>query len=94
MNEIIRDNPESSTTNNIDEDALIILFGNSKSGRIIGQGRGITKSNLAVIDMCQDKMETFEKEQCTMKEQISELLTLVKAHVVGFSLYITCCLTC
>ena len=94
MNEIIRDNLESSTTNNIDEDALTILFGNSKSSRIIGQGRGITKSNLVVVDMCQDKMKMFEKEQCTMKEQISELLTLVKAHVVRFSLYITCCLTC
>ena len=61
LNEIIRDNLESSTTNNIDEDALTILFGNSKSGRIIGQGRGITKSNLAIVDMCQDKMEMLKK---------------------------------
>ena len=51
LNEIIRDNPESSTTNNIDEDTLTILFGNLRSSHIIGQGRGINKSNLAVIDM-------------------------------------------
>ena len=89
MNEIIRDNLKSFTTNSINKDALTILFGNLKSGCIIGQGRGITKSNLTVIDMCQDKMETFEKEKCTTKEQVSELVTLVKAHVVGLFPYIS-----
>ena len=50
LDEIIRNNPESSTTTNINEDALTMLFGNPKSGRILGQGRGVTKSNLSVID--------------------------------------------
>ena len=36
LDEIIRDKPESSTTTNINEDALTILFDSPKSGRVIG----------------------------------------------------------
>ncbi|KAF4348007.1 hypothetical protein G4B88_026827 [Cannabis sativa] len=47
LDDIIRENPNSQTTNNIDEDALTMLFGIPKSGRHIGQGRGISKSKVA-----------------------------------------------
>ena len=82
LDEIIRNNPESSTTTNINEDALTMLFGNPKSGRILGQGRGVTKSSLSVIDMCQSKMEMYEKEQQTMKNQLSEVMDMLKEHLV------------
>ena len=82
FDEIIRDKPESSTTTNINEDALTILFGSPKSGRVIGQGRGITKSSLSIIDMSQNRMEIYEKEQYTMKKQLSEVLDLLKEHAV------------
>ena len=82
MDEIIRNNPESSTTTNINEDALTMLFGNPKSGRILGQGRGVTKSSLSVIDMCQSKMEMYEKEQQITKNQLSEVMDMLKEHLV------------
>ena len=50
LDEIICNNLESSTT--INEDALTLLFGNPKSGHILGQRRWVTKSSLSVIDMC------------------------------------------
>ena len=87
MDEIIRNNPESSTTTNINEDALTLLFGNPKSGRILGQGRGVTKSSLSVMDMCQHRMEVYEKEQHSMKSHLSEVLDMLKQHLVR-TLYI------
>ncbi|KAF4351284.1 hypothetical protein G4B88_017782, partial [Cannabis sativa] len=46
LDNIIREDPNSEITENIEEDALTKLFGDPKSGRLIGQGRGITRSKL------------------------------------------------
>ncbi|XP_062114462.1 uncharacterized protein LOC133825549 [Humulus lupulus] len=81
--EIIREDPKSGTTNNTDEDALTKLFGNPKSGLLIGQGRGVTKSKLTVVNMCKDKMTLLEEEQLNMKIQIAEMLNLLKGHLGG-----------
>uniref|UniRef100_A0A803PVJ9 Uncharacterized protein n=1 Tax=Cannabis sativa TaxID=3483 RepID=A0A803PVJ9_CANSA len=78
LDDIIRENPNSQTTNNIDEDALTMLFGIPKSGRHIGQGRGISKSKVAVVNMFQDKIEAYNKELGSMKKQIAELFKLLK----------------
>ena len=82
MDKIIRNNPESSTMTIINDDALTILFGNPKSSCILGLGRGVTKSSLSIIDMCQSKMEMYEKEQKTMKNQLSEVMDMLKEHLV------------
>ncbi|KAF4380972.1 hypothetical protein F8388_011894 [Cannabis sativa] len=72
LDDIIRENPNSQTTNNIDEDALTMLFGIPKSGRHIGQGRGISKSKVAV---------TYNKELGSMKKQIAELFNSSCNHL-------------
>ncbi|XP_062114959.1 uncharacterized protein LOC133828957 [Humulus lupulus] len=46
LNEILHEDPKSGTTDNADEDALTKLFGNPKSGRLIGHGRGVTRSKV------------------------------------------------
>lgn len=88
LDEIIREDPKSGITNNTDEDALTKLFGNPKSGRLIGQGRGVTKSKLAIMNMCQDKMALFEEAQYNMKIQIAELMNLVKEQMVTITLHL------
>ncbi|XP_062093849.1 uncharacterized protein LOC133799878 [Humulus lupulus] len=80
LDDIIRENPNSETIKNIEDDALTILFGEPKSGRQIGQGRGMSKSKLTVVHMYQDKIEVLEKEQHNMKKQLAELLKLFKEN--------------
>ncbi|KAF4379630.1 hypothetical protein F8388_023647 [Cannabis sativa] len=86
LDDIIRENPNSQTTNNIDEDALTMLFGIPKSGRHIGQGRGISKSKVAVVNMFQDKIEAYNKELGSMKKQIAELFNDPNIEVHGITL--------
>ncbi|XP_062106702.1 uncharacterized protein LOC133818035 isoform X2 [Humulus lupulus] len=80
LDDIIRENPNSETTKNIEEDALTILFGEPKSSRQIGQGRGMSKSKSTIVHMYQDKIEVLEKEQHNMKKQLAELLKLFKEN--------------
>ena len=93
MDEVIRNNPESSTTNNINEDALTKVLGHPKSGRVLAQGRGVTKSCLSVLDICKTKMNMYEREQEnmktqqeSMKTQLAEVIDILKGQVVR-SLY-------
>lgn len=82
LNEIVLEDPKSGTTDNTDEDALTKLFGNSKSSRLIGHGRGVTKSKLTIVNMCASKFSKFEEEQQNLKFQITEMMNLFKEHLV------------
>ncbi|KAM6543719.1 hypothetical protein CsatB_008166 [Cannabis sativa] len=75
LDNIIREDPNSEITENIEEDALTKLFGDPKSGRLIGQGRGITRSKLNVINMSNNKI--------CMKLKMAEMLVLLKEHLGG-----------
>lgn len=84
LNEILLEDPKSGTTDNADEDALTKLFGNPKSGRLIGQGRGVTRSKLTVVNMCNSKISKLEEEQHNMKLKMTEMMNLLKEHLVVF----------
>ncbi|XP_062092585.1 uncharacterized protein LOC133798352 isoform X2 [Humulus lupulus] len=83
LNEILLEDPKSGTTDNADEDALTKLFGNPKSGRLIGQGRGVARSKLTVVNMCNSKISKLEEEQHNMKLEMTEMMNLLKEHLVG-----------
>ncbi|XP_062092586.1 uncharacterized protein LOC133798352 isoform X3 [Humulus lupulus] len=82
LNEILLEDPKSGTTDNADEDALTKLFGNPKSGRLIGQGRGVARSKLTVVNMCNSKISKLEEEQHNMKLEMTEMMNLLKEHLV------------
>ena len=82
LDDIIHDDPNSGTTCNTNEDALTKLFGNPTSGRLIGEGRGISRSKLTILNMSGDKITMLEQQQQNMKIQIAEVLNLVKEHLV------------
>ncbi|XP_062092590.1 uncharacterized protein LOC133798352 isoform X7 [Humulus lupulus] len=79
---ILLEDPKSGTTDNADEDALTKLFGNPKSGRLIGQGRGVARSKLTVVNMCNSKISKLEEEQHNMKLEMTEMMNLLKEHLV------------
>ena len=82
LNEILLEDPKSRTTDNVDEDTLTKLFGNPKSGRLIGHERGVTRSKLTVVTMCNSKISELEEEQQNMKLKMTEMMNLLKEHLV------------
>ncbi|XP_062079639.1 uncharacterized protein LOC133784201 [Humulus lupulus] len=82
LNEILLEDPKSGTIDNADEDALKKLFGNPKSGRLIRHGRGVTRSKLTVVNMCNSKISRLEEEQQNMKLKMTEMMNLLKEHLV------------
>ena len=73
-------------TANVNEDALTQLLGHPKSGRLLPQGRGVTKSRVSVHDICQAKMNMYEREQENMKTQLAEIMNILNGQMVR-SLY-------
>ena len=61
-----------------------ILLEDPKSGRLIGQGRGVTRSKLTVVNMCNSKISKLEEEQHNMKLKMTEMMNLLKEHLVVF----------
>ena len=59
VNDIVLEDPKLGTTDNADEDAFAKLFGNPKSRRLIGHGRGVTRSKLNIVNMCAIKFSKF-----------------------------------
>lgn len=75
---------DSTSGDNIKEDAVSKVLGKDKPGRVRGMGRGITATKLAFIQARDSRLEELHNEVEDLKNQIRDLA----GKSVSFSLLI------
>lgn len=69
---------ESSSADNIGEDAVTQVLGKDKPGRIRGMGRGVTVTKLAFLHARDSHVKQLEATQAELINKVQDLQNVVK----------------
>ena len=81
---------DSSSADNIGEDAVSQVLGKDKPGRVRGMGRGVTATKLAFLHARDSHVQKLEATQAELINKVEDLQNVVK-DLVGKKVTPYCC---
>ena len=79
--EQIQNDPARSSTSGLHNDALSVLFGPEKGGRIRGIGSGVSMTKYSILNENKDYVTSVEEKYESMQNQITDLIATVRLLV-------------
>ena len=81
---------DSSSADNIGEDAVSQVLGKDKPGRVRGMGRGVTATKLAFLHARDSHVQKLEATQADLINKVEDLQNVVK-DLAGKKVTPYCC---